>query len=104
MQDIGRLEEQWTDRLFAERYESGVGDDWPRCESCSEPLDDSEMQHSGDLKICNNCGVVCGHCDEKVFNEDAIDGKTYHKDIDKICCECVEEFDPEEIEPYWSTP
>ena len=104
MQDIGKLEDEWTMAKFAARYESEVPEDWPRCESCNEPLDDSEMQHTGDNKLCNNCGTVCGCCDEKAWKEDIEEGKPHHKDIESICTQCVEDVFPEDISPFHGSP
>ena len=84
MQDIGKLEDEWTMARFAARYESEVPEDWPRCEDCSEPLGDEENGHSGDNLLCDSCGKVCDSCDEKFSNDDIEDGTSLHKDVHNI--------------------
>ena len=59
MQDIGKLEDEWTMARFAARYESEVPEDWPRCEDCSEPLGDEENGHSGDNLLCDRTERHC---------------------------------------------
>lgn len=103
MQDIGKLEDEWTMARFAARYESEVPEDWPRCEDCSEPLGDEENGHLGDNLLCDSCGKVCDSCDEKFSNDDIEDGTSLHKDVHNICEYCKGR-DPDDISPFYGSP
>lgn len=81
--------------------EEPIPEDWPRCEECTEPLDDSETQHAGKNLLCNDCGTVCDHCDEKVWKDEIKDGTSYHQNVKDLCKYCIDDVAPEEITPCW---
>ena len=93
--------DNYTAAKFSSAFEQPYPEDHPRCDECSEPLSDREIQHSGDWSLCDNCGTVCDCCDLKHWNEDIQDGTEFHEDVEHVCANCIEHLAPEEIEPCW---
>ena len=85
-------------------YEPKLPHDHPRCEECSENLFEEDMNHDGDARLCNHCGIVCDACNEKAVKKEIKDGTSYHEEVKILCVYCMEnvdkgEWDREDIGP-----
>ena len=85
-------------------YEPKLPEDHPLCEYCHEPLTEEDLDTDGDLRLCHMHGTVCDCCNEMVYNNDIVDGTSYHEEVKNLCVYCIQkvdsgEWDREDIGP-----